>query len=235
MFGHVDRYHHWAVHLLRILELQRRSGGITEFVPLSFVADEAPIYRRGQSRRGPTLRESVLMHAVSRLVLSPDIPNIQTSWVKMGLKGASLCLQAGANDIGGTLMNESITRAAGAKHGQEMTAETLEKVIESLNRRPYQRNTIYDPVASHEQQLIGNAYTDFYGNPVRDQSFPRSRRRPAGTGWVSRAKRAVPEVPSAHFMQSSAAAFRRRREQGSETPLFTESSARYPASVRRHS
>ena len=185
--GHVDRYHHWAVHLLRILELQRHSGGITEFVPLSFVADEAPIYRRGQSRRGPTLRESVLMHAVSRLVLSPDIPNIQTSWVKMGLEGASLCLRAGANDIGGTLMNESITRAAGARHGQEMTAETLEKAIQSLNRRPYQRNTFYDPIESNELQLIGNAYTDFYGNPVRDQSFPRSRRRPAGTGWVSRA------------------------------------------------
>jgi FO synthase len=172
MFGHVERYHHWAIHLLRILDLQRRSGGITEFVPLSFVADEAPIYRRGQSRRGPTLREAVLMHAVSRLVLSPHIANIQTSWVKMGLEGASLCIQAGANDIGGTLMNESITRAAGARHGQEMTPETLERVIVSSQRLPYQRNTFYDPVASRELQIIGNAYTDLYGNPVRDKSFP---------------------------------------------------------------
>jgi FO synthase len=172
MFGHVDRYHHWAIHLLRILQLQRRSGGITEFVPLSFVADEAPIYRRGQSRRGPTLRESVLMHAVSRLVLSPDIANIQTSWVKMGLEGASLCLRAGANDIGGTLMNESITRAAGAKHGQEMTAETLESVIKSIQRLPYQRSTLYASAISGEMQLIGNNYTDLYGNPVRDLSFP---------------------------------------------------------------
>jgi FO synthase len=196
MFGHVERYHHWAIHLLRILELQRHSGGITEFVPLSFVADEAPIYRRGQSRRGPTLREAVLMHAVSRLVLSPHIANIQTSWVKMGLEGASLCLRAGANDIGGTLMNESITRAAGARHGQEMTPETLARVIVSSQRSPYQRNTLYACVVSPESgqaaselKIIGNVYTDLYGNPVRDRSFP----------------------------------------------FLTESSAHYPASVRRHS
>ena len=152
MFGHVDQYHHWAIHLLRILEQQRRSGGITEFVPLPFVADEAPMYRRGQSRRGPTLREAVLMHAVSRLVLSTHIGNIQTSWVKMGLKGASLCLQAGANDIGGTLMNESITRAAGAKHGQEMKPEVLESTILACQRQPFQRNTLYQraPVQTTE-------------------------------------------------------------------------------------
>lgn len=144
MFGHVDRYHHWAIHLLNILKVQNRTGGISEFVPLPFVAHEAPIYKRGQSRRGPTLRECVLMHAVSRLVLSPQISNIQTSWVKMGLEGARLCLLAGANDIGGTLMNESITRAAGAQHGQEMTPEELCAVISACGRQPYQRNTFYD-------------------------------------------------------------------------------------------
>jgi len=143
MFGHVDRYHHWARHLLELLHLQRRTEGITEFVPLPFVAQEAPIYRRGRSRRGPTFREAVLMHAVSRLVLSPAISNIQTSWVKMGLQGAKFCLQAGANDIGGTLMNESITRAAGARHGQEMTADTLEAAVTALHRTPVQRNTLY--------------------------------------------------------------------------------------------
>jgi len=153
MFGHVDHYHHWAVHLLRILELQRRTGGITEFVPLPFVADGAPIYRRGQSRRGPTLREAVLMHAVSRLVLSPLVGNIQTSWVKMGLEGASLCLQAGANDIGGTLMNESITRAAGARHGQEMKPGTLESTILSCQRLPLQRNTFYERVLDQTAEL----------------------------------------------------------------------------------
>jgi FO synthase len=153
MFGHVDHYHHWAVHLLRILELQRRTGGITEFVPLPFVADGAPIYRRGQSRRGPTLREAVLMHAISRLVLSPHVSNIQTSWVKMGLEGASLCLQAGANDIGGTLMNESITRAAGARHGQEMKPGTLESTILSCQRLPFQRNTFYERVLVQTAEL----------------------------------------------------------------------------------
>lgn len=152
MFGHVDNYHHWATHLQNILDLQRRTRGFTEFVPLPFVAAEAPIYRRGQSRRGPTFRESVLMHAVSRLVLSPHISNIQTSWVKMGLQGAQACLQAGANDIGGTLMNESITRAAGATHGQEMTAETLEGVILDCGRNPHQRNTLYGVVAATEAQ-----------------------------------------------------------------------------------
>ena len=152
MFGHVDSYHHWAIHLLNILNLQRRTGGISEFVPLPFVAAEAPIYRRGQSRRGPTFRESVLMHAVSRLVLSPGISNIQTSWVKMGLQGAQTCLQAGANDIGGTLMNESITRAAGAVHGQEMTPHTLESVIRESGRRPHQRNTLYGIAPAREIQ-----------------------------------------------------------------------------------
>jgi FO synthase len=150
MFGHVDRYHHWAIHLLHLLELQRRTGGITEFVPLPFVAQEAPMYRRGRSRRGPTFREAVLMHAIARLVLSPDIPNIQTSWVKMGLEGAQVCLQAGANDIGGTLMNESITRAAGAIHGQEMSAATLENAIRACGREAYQRTTVYGRVAADE-------------------------------------------------------------------------------------
>ena len=143
MFGHVDRYRHWAIHLLRLLDIQQRTGGITEFGPLPFVASEAPIYRRGQSRRGPTLRESVLMHAISRLVLGRHIANIQTSWVKMGLEGAQVCLQAGANDIGGTLMNESITRAAGAIHGQEMTPATLESAIAACKRQAMQRNTLY--------------------------------------------------------------------------------------------
>jgi FO synthase len=130
------------------LDLQKRTGGITEFVPLPFVAGEAPMYRRGQSRRGPTLREAVLMHAVARLVLAGRINNIQTSWVKMGLQGAKVCLQAGANDIGGTLMNESITRAAGAIHGQEMKPEILEAAVKSCGRQPYQRNTLYRVQAS---------------------------------------------------------------------------------------
>ncbi|WP_425376206.1 5-amino-6-(D-ribitylamino)uracil--L-tyrosine 4-hydroxyphenyl transferase CofH [Rhodoplanes roseus] len=143
MFGHVDRPEHWARHLLHLRRLQSRTGGITEFVPLPFVAMEAPINLRGQSRLGPTFRESVLMHAVSRLVFHGLIHNIQTSWVKMGTEGAQYCLNAGANDVGGTLMNESITRAAGAAHGQEMTPAALEALIRGIGRTPRQRTTLY--------------------------------------------------------------------------------------------
>jgi FO synthase len=147
MYGHVDTPRHWARHLLRLRALQRRTGGITEFVPLPFVPMESPIHLRGQSRMGPTFREAVLMHAVARLVFHSLIPNIQTSWVKMGPDGAAACLNAGANDFGGTLMNESITRAAGAVHGQEMSPEAMETAIHSMGRQPMQRTTLYQAAA----------------------------------------------------------------------------------------
>ena len=105
-----------------------------------------PIFRKGKSRSGPTLREAILMHAVARLVLHPGFSNIQTSWVKMGPRGVVHCLNAGANDLGGTLMNESITRAAGAIHGQEMRPETLDKLIRGIGRSPVQRSTLYGEV-----------------------------------------------------------------------------------------
>ncbi len=143
MFGHVDGYRHWARHLLRVRELQARTVGFTEFVPLPFVHMEAPIYLKGQSRKGPTFREAVLVHAVARLVLDPLITNIQTSWVKMGPEGAVLCLSAGANDFGGVLMNESITRAAGAAHGQEISAQDIEGLIGAAGREARQRTTDY--------------------------------------------------------------------------------------------
>jgi FO synthase len=108
MFGHVERYAHWARHLLRVRALQARTGGFTEFVPLPFVPMEAPMSLKGRARLGPTFREAVLMHAVARLALHPLIPNIQTSWVELGAAGAAACLNAGCNDLGGTLMNESI-------------------------------------------------------------------------------------------------------------------------------
>jgi FO synthase len=143
MFGHVDAPRHWARHLLHLRRLQARTFGFTEFVPLPFVPMEAPMQLRGQSRLGPTYREAVLMHAVARLALHPLIPNIQTSWVKMGPAGAAACLEAGANDLGGTLMNESITRAAGAAHGQEMPPAAMEALIRSIGRTPWQRTTLY--------------------------------------------------------------------------------------------
>jgi FO synthase len=148
MFGHVDGYEDWAVHLLRLRELQRRSRGITEFVPLPFVAHEAPLYKRGRARPGPTLRESILVHAVARLVLHPYIENVQASWVKLGRAGMREALRAGANDLGGTLMNESITRAAGAMHGQEMSRSDLRSLADSLGRTAVQRTTLYGEVAA---------------------------------------------------------------------------------------
>jgi FO synthase len=143
MFGHVEQPVHWARHLQRLRSLQARTGGITEFVPLGYVHMEAPLWRKGRSRSGPTFREAVLMHAVPRLVLNPLIRNIQTSWVKMGANGAAYCLGAGANDLGGTLMNESITRAAGGAHGQELDASQLQALASSIGRPTRQRTTLY--------------------------------------------------------------------------------------------
>ncbi len=143
MFGHVEQPHHVANHLIRIRDLQHRTCGFTEFVPLPFVHMEAPISLKNRSRRGPTLREAVLVHAAARLVLYPHITNIQTSWVKMGLSGAKACLNAGVNDLGGSLMHESISRAAGAAHGQEFDGQQMCEFIESINRRPRQRTTVY--------------------------------------------------------------------------------------------
>jgi len=143
MFGHVEQPASWAIHLLALRDLAERSRGFTEFVPLPFVHREAPLYRRGLARPGPTLRETMLMHAVGRLVLHPHIRNVQVSWTKLGAAGARLCLDAGANDLGGTLMNESISRAAGASHGQEMSPAAMVELIETAGRRPRQRNTDY--------------------------------------------------------------------------------------------
>jgi FO synthase len=143
MFGHVDGPRNWARHLLELREQQRRSGGFTEFVPLPFVHMEAPIYLKGEARPGPTFREAVLMHAVSRLALHPLITNIQASWVKLGVEGAQAVLRAGGNDLGGTLMNESISRAAGAEHGQELPPEAMEAAIRAIGRTPRQRTTLY--------------------------------------------------------------------------------------------
>jgi FO synthase len=143
MFGHADTPRSWARHLLRLRDQQKRSGGFTELVPLPFVHMEAPIYLKGRARPGPTFREAILMHALGRLALHPWITNIQASWVKLGLDGAAAALRAGANDLGGTLMNESISRAAGAEHGQELPPERMEEAIMALGRVPRQRTTLY--------------------------------------------------------------------------------------------
>jgi FO synthase len=143
MFGAVEGPDSWATHLLRTRELQKQTGGFTEFVPLPFVHMATPIFLKGRSRRGPTFREAVLMHAVARLHYATLINNIQVSWVKMGVAGSRRILQAGANDLGGTLMDENISRAAGATHGQAMDVDMLRDLVAPLDRPLYQRSTLY--------------------------------------------------------------------------------------------
>ncbi|MEE4143871.1 MAG: 5-amino-6-(D-ribitylamino)uracil--L-tyrosine 4-hydroxyphenyl transferase CofH [Halieaceae bacterium] len=157
MYGHIDQAHHWARHLWHIRELQRRTGGFTEFVPLPFVHMEAPMYLRGKARRGPTFREALLMHSVARLVFHGLIDNIQASWVKMGEQGIAACLAAGGNDLGGTLMNESITRAAGSAHGQEWAPAFMERQIAAAGRQPRMRTTLYRDVPPDRQQAAFGA------------------------------------------------------------------------------
>jgi FO synthase len=152
MFGHVDRPRHCARHLLRLREQQRVTGGFTELVPLPFVHMEAPIYLKGRARPGPTLREAILMHSAARLALHPWITNVQASWVKLGVDGAQSALRAGANDLGGTLMNESISRAAGAAHGQELAPEGMEAAIRAIGRSPRQRTTLYGEAPAEQRE-----------------------------------------------------------------------------------
>ena len=175
MYGHVEQTRHWARHLLRIRNLQKRTGGFTEFVPLPFVHMEAPMYLKGRSRRGPTFREAILMHAVARLALHPHITNIQASWVKLGHQGVVAALNAGCNDLGGTLMNESISRAAGTLHGQETSPRRMEELIRSIGRVPRQRTTLYNDVedSRRERALHADPLSELINTPAR--KYERTR------------------------------------------------------------
>ncbi len=152
MFGSIERPASWAKHLSRTRELQKKTGGFTEFVPLPFVHMATPIYMRKLARRGPTFREAVLMHAVGRIAYASTIPNIQASWVKMGVSGAQELLRSGANDLGGTLMEENISRAAGASHGQALEADDFLSITAPLGRRLVQRSTLYGHLRSFDGQ-----------------------------------------------------------------------------------
>ena len=182
MFGHVDRPINWARHLLRIRDLQSRTGGFTEFVPLPFVHMEAPMYLRGAARKGPTWRESILMHAVARLSLHPWISNIQTSWAKMGHAGAIACLNSGCNDLGGTLMNESISRAAGADHGQETPPAIMNELISAAGRISKQRSTLYGDVPQARISASMNAGTceEIRNTPIARHALKRARAAASG-------------------------------------------------------
>jgi FO synthase len=166
MFGHLESPSNWARHFVHAREQQRRSGGFTEFVPLPFVHMEAPMWLRGQARSGPTFGETLLVHAIARLALHPWITNIQVSWVKLGADGARAALRAGVNDLGGTLMNESISRSAGAEHGQEFPPEAMEALIRSAGRVPRQRTTLYGD-APEERRLAS-----FGALPLAEPSNP---------------------------------------------------------------
>jgi FO synthase len=170
MFGHVEGPRSWARHLVESRDQQRRSGGFTEFVPLPFVHMEAPIALKGQARRGPTFGEVLLVHAVARLALHPWITNIQVSWVKLGPDGVAVALRAGVNDLGGTLMNESISRAAGAEHGQEFAPEAMEALIRANGRIPRQRTTLYGDAPEERRAASFGAppLTEPVNPPVRD-------------------------------------------------------------------
>lgn len=143
MYGHVDEPRHWAHHIDLIRSIQKETGGFTEFVPLGFIHYESPIYLDGEARPGPTYSENIRMHAVARLMLAGWIDNIQVSWVKMGPRLAQEMLSYGVNDLGGTLMNESISRAAGAYHGQEITPREMVEIIRAAGRTPIRRSTTY--------------------------------------------------------------------------------------------
>ncbi|MGZ4314529.1 MAG: 5-amino-6-(D-ribitylamino)uracil--L-tyrosine 4-hydroxyphenyl transferase CofH [Gaiellaceae bacterium] len=170
MFGHVEGPRNWARHLVHAREQQRSSGGFTEFVPLPFVHMEAPMWLRGQARSGPTFGETLLVHAIARLALHPWITNIQVSWVKLGAQGVAAALRAGVNDLGGTLMNESISRSAGAEHGQEFAPEAMEELIRSTGRIPRQRTTLYgDAPEERRRASFGAApLAEPWNPPVKD-------------------------------------------------------------------
>lgn len=178
MYGHVERIEDWAEHLLLIRAVQKRSlargaGRFTEFVPLPFVHMEAPMSLRGRSRSGPTFREAVLMHAVARLVLHPVITNIQASWPKMGPEGVKACLAAGVNDLGGTLMNESISRAAGAGHGEGMTPAQFIELAGACGRVARQRTTLYGNASNERVSVSFDAHELA---PVRQTRVERKTR-----------------------------------------------------------
>ena len=146
MFGSVEEPVHWARHLIRTRDLQARTGGFTEFVPLPFVHMAAPAYLKGRARRGPTWREAVLVHAVGRIAYHGRIDHVQASWVKVGTAGVRQLLRAGVDDLGGTLMGESISRAAGAAHGQELTPADFTALAQELGRPVRQRTTLYGSI-----------------------------------------------------------------------------------------
>ena len=158
MYGHVDAPPHWVFHIRRLARIQADTGGFTEFVPLPFVHRNAPIYLAGAARPGPTFDETLRMHAVARILLDGVIHNVQVSWVKLGVEACQRILQSGANDFGGTLMEETISRMAGAQWGIEMKPSGFDDAIRAIGRVPAVRTTTYERVATASRAPIGQPH-----------------------------------------------------------------------------
>jgi FO synthase len=169
MYGHVDTPEHWVAHLRLLARIQDETGGFTEFVPLPFVHTSSPIYLAGLARPGPTLQENRAVHAMARILLHGRISNIQTSWVKLGVDGTRMMLRGGANDLGGTLMEETISRMAGSEYGSYKTVSDLEDVVAPLGRPVVQRTTTYGTV-SHERQLAARRFQGLH--KITDDEAP---------------------------------------------------------------
>lgn len=166
MYGFVEEPEHWLQHMLLLRNLQEETGGFTEFVPLGFVHSEAPMYLRKNPgvRAGASGVEVLRVHALARLFLGTKIRNLQVSWVKEGLKLAQALLMSGVNDLGGTLMNESISTAAGSGHGQRTSPGTLHQLIEEIGRQPAQRNTKYEILREFARGEIADSPLDRIGD-----------------------------------------------------------------------
>ena len=152
MYGHVERPEHWVRHILLLRQIQARSGGFTEFVPLGFIHSNTRLYQLGSARAGATVREHLLVHALARILLRGAIENVQVSWVKLGAELSLACLDAGANDFGGTLMEESISRAAGANHGEHVAPEEFQRLIRSIGRIPAERSSTYKILRTFDRE-----------------------------------------------------------------------------------
>jgi FO synthase len=163
MYGHVDTPKHWVAHLKLLARLQAETGGFTEFVPLPFVHNSAPIYLAGVARSGPSQRDNLAVHAMARLLLHGRIDNIQTSWVKLGTEGTQAMLRAGVNDLGGTLMEETISRMAGSEHGSVKTPAEIEYIATGIGRPVRQRNTTYGPV---DPDRVALSHKAFVARPI---------------------------------------------------------------------
>jgi FO synthase len=157
MYGHVDAPRHWVAHLVLLRRLQERTGGFTEFVALPFIHHNAPVYLAGVARPGPSPRDNRAVHAMARLLLHGAIANIQTSWVKLGTAGTRVMLASGANDLGGTLMEETISRMAGSEHGSRKSVADLEAMATAAGRPARQRTTTYGEVPAERRAAARRA------------------------------------------------------------------------------